>query len=150
MYIKNNLLLSIRHLRADKTNTSINLAGLILGLAIVSVVIVFILNELGYNSFFAHRNNIYRVLNYNISDKNTWAETPFIIGKTLLDEFAEVDKCVHTYNIGNIEIKKDNDFIHEPKMLCTESAFFEFFGVKLQEGSLAGFDQTENKVLISK
>jgi len=150
MYIKNNLLLSIRHLRADKTNTSINLAGLILGLAIVSVVIVFILNELGYNSFFAHRNNIYRVLNYNISDKNTWAETPFIIGKTLPDEFAEVDKCVHTYNIGNIEIKKNNDFIHEPKMLCTESAFFEFFGVKLQEGSLAGFDQTENKVLISK
>jgi len=44
MYIKNNLLLSIRHLRADKTNTSINLAGLILGLAIVSVVIVFMMS----------------------------------------------------------------------------------------------------------
>lgn len=150
MYIKNNLLLSIRHLRADKTNTLINLAGLILGLAIVSVVIVFILNELGYNSFFANRNNTYRVLNYNSSDNNTWAETPFIIGKILPDEFAEVDKCIHTYNVGNIEIKKDNDFIHEPKMLCTEGTFFESFGVKLMEGSLAGFDQTENKVLISK
>ena len=34
---------------AEKTNTLINIAGLILGLGIVSVVIVFILNELGYD-----------------------------------------------------------------------------------------------------
>lgn len=150
MNIKNNLLLSIRHLRADKINTSINIAGLILGLGIVSVVIVFLLNELGYNSSFKKRENIYRILNYNNADNNTWADTPFIVGETLKDKFSEVDKCAHIYNIGNIEIKKDDDFIHEPKMFCTESSFFEIFGVKLVQGSLSGFDQTDNKVLISK
>jgi|WetSurMetagenome_2_1015567.scaffolds.fasta_scaffold01820_2 putative ABC transport system permease protein len=150
MNLKNNLLLSIRHLRADKTNTVINITGLILGLGIVTVVIVFILNELGYNSSFSNRANIYRVLNYNSNENNTWANTPFIIGETLPGEFAEVEKSIHIYNIGNIEIKKDNDFIREPEMLCTESSFFDIFGVNLVQGSLSGFDQTNNKVLISK
>ena len=150
MKMKNNLLLSIRHLRADKINTLINIAGLILGLGIVSVVIVFVLNELGYNSSFKNRENIYRVLNYNSADNNTWGDTPFIIGETLKDAYAEVDKNIHIYNIGNIEIKKDDDFIHEPKMFCSESSFFEIFGVNLVHGTLSGFYQTDNKVLISK
>jgi putative ABC transport system permease protein len=150
MHFKNSLLLSIRHLWADKVNTSINIAGLTLGLGIVSVVIVFVLNEIGYNSSFKNSENIYRVLNYNSSDNNTWANTPFVVGKTLIDQFAEVDKCAPIYNIGNIEVKKDIDFIREPGMICTESSFFNMFGVNLVLGSLSGFDQTDNKVLISK
>jgi len=150
MNIKNNLLLGIRHLRSDKINTLINIAGLVLGLAIVSVVIVFIINEIGYNSCFAKKDNIYRVLNFSSSDNNKWANTPYIIGEALHDKFAEVDKNARLYNIGNIEIKKGDDFISEPKMLCTESSFADIFGLKLLTGSLIGFDQTDNKVLIGK
>jgi putative ABC transport system permease protein len=150
MNIKNNIILSFRHLKAEKTNTLINIAGLILGLGIVSAVVVFVLNETGYNNSVKNRDNIYRILNHNSSDNTTWANTPFIIGKTFADEFAEVDRYVHIYNIGNIEIKKENDFIIEKQMICTESAFFDIFGGKLIQGSLAGFDQTGDKVLISK
>jgi len=150
MNLKNNLLLSIRHLRSDKINTLINIAGLVLGLAIVSVVIVFIMNEIGYNSCFTKEDHIYRVLNFSTSDNNTWANTPYIIGETLHDKFEEVDKSARLYNIGNIEIKKGEDFISEPKMLCTEGSFADIFGLKLLNGSLTGFDQTDNKVLIGK
>jgi len=150
MNIKNNLVLSFRHLRADKINTIINIAGLILGLGIVSVVIVFVTNEIGYNSCFPKKDSIYRVLNYGSSDNNTWANTAFIIGETIEEKFPEVDKSVHQYNIGNIEIKKDNDFIREPQMFCTESSFFDVFAVKIVNGSLSGFDETDNKVLIGR
>jgi len=150
MNLKKNILLSFRHLAADKINTIINIAGLILGLGIVSVVLVFVLNEVGYNSCFAKRDNIYRVLNNSASDNNTWANIPFIIGETLHNKFEEVDEFVHIYNIGNIEIKKDNDYIHEPKMFCTESSFLDMFGLKLLLGSISGFDQTDNKILIGK
>jgi len=150
MNIKNNLILSIRHLRSDKINTLINIAGLTLGLALVSMVIVFIMNEIGYNSCFSNKDNIYRVLNFSSSDNTTWANTPYIIGETLHDKFAEVDKNARLYNIGNIEIKKGDDFISETKMLCTESSFTDIFGLKLLNGSITGFDQTDNKVLIGK
>jgi putative ABC transport system permease protein len=149
MSLKNDILLSFRHLATDKINTLINIAGLILGLGIVSVVMVFIINEVGYNNCFEKREQIYRVLN-NSSDNNTWANTPFITGETIKEKFEEVEKSVHQYNIWNIEIKKGNDFIREPKMLCTESTFMDIFGLKLINGSLSGFDQTDNKILISK
>ena len=150
MELKNYLLLSFRHLTANKINTLINIAGLTLALGIVSVVIIFVLNELGYNSSFRNEKNIYRVLNYNSPDNTTWANTPFILGETLAGEFPEIDKWAPVYTIGDIEVKKDDDFIHEPKMFCTESSFFSIFGLKIVHGSLAGFDLTNNKVLISK
>jgi putative ABC transport system permease protein len=150
MNLKKNLLLSFRHLASDKLNTLINIAGLTLGLGIVSVVIVFVMNEVGYNSCFPKKDSIYRVLNNGSSDNNTWANIPFIVGETLHEKFEEVDEFVHIYNIGNIEIKKDNDFIHEPKMFCTESSFFGIFGLKLVNGSLSGFDETDNKILLSR
>lgn len=142
--------MSMRHLLADKVNTIINIAGLMLGLAIVSVVIVYINNETGYNSSFEKRDNIYRILNNGSFDNNTWANTPFVIGETIKKQYADAEKCAHQYNIGNIEIKKDNDFIAEPGMLCAESSFIEIFGIRLLSGSLSGFDETDNKVIIGK
>jgi putative ABC transport system permease protein len=150
MSLKNDILLSFRHLAADKINTLISIAGLILGLGIVSVVMVFIINEVGYNNCFDKREQIYRVLNNSSSDNNTWANTPFITGETIKEKFEEVEKSVHQYNIWNIEIKKGNDFVREPKMLCAESTFMDIFGLKLVNGSLSGFDQTDNKILIGK
>lgn len=150
MNLKKNILLSFRHLITDKINTLINIAGLSIGLAIVSLVIVFVINETGYNSCFEKKDSIYRILNNGSSDNNTWANIPFIIGETLHENLEEVDEYVHIYNIGNIEIKKDNDFIREPGMFCTESSFLNIFGLKLINGSLTGFDETDNKVIIGK
>jgi putative ABC transport system permease protein len=150
MNFKNYFLVSIRHLKADKTNSIISISGLILGLGIVAIVLVFILNELGYNSSFANRKQIYRVLNSNINDNNIWANTPFIVGETLVDQFAGVEQRAHQYSIGNIDVKKGNDFIPEKEMLCTESSFFSMFGIKLLQGNLNNFDQTKGKILLSK
>ena len=93
MNIRNNLLLSIRHLRADRINTLINIAGLILGLGIVSVVIVFVVNELGYNSSFKNRANIYRVLNYNSADNNPYRIVPnlYYFIKTKSDKLVKLE-----------------------------------------------------------
>jgi putative ABC transport system permease protein len=149
MKLRNSFLLSIRHLKAEKINTLINIAGLTLGLGIVSIVIVYVLNEAGYNSSFKNREYIYRILNYNSAENSTWANTPYILGETITAGFAEAEKCVRVYNISNIEIKKENDFIHEPGMICAGSSFFDIFGINLLQGSLSGFDQTDNKVLVS-
>ncbi len=150
MNFRNSLQISLRRLKADKTNTLISLTGLILGLGIVAVVLVFGLNELSYNSSFSNRDRIYRVLNYNNNDANTWANTPFVIGEEAQNNFAEVESFVHQYNIANLEIKNNNEYIPEPDMICTESNFFDMFGVKILQGSLTDFDKTKGKIVLSK
>ncbi len=150
MSFKNNLIVSIRHLKADKTNTFISITGLILGLGIVAVILVYVLNEYGYDASFANNDRIFRVLNYNKNDNNTWANTPYIIGETAKERFAEVTDYAHQYNIGNIEVKKNSEFIPEPDMICTESSFFSMFGVDILQGSLDDFDDTDGQILLSK
>ena len=150
MNIKNSLSLSFRHLKADKTNTIINLAGLTLGLGIVTIVLVFVFNELGYNRSFANRDRIYRIINQNETDNNIWANTPLVAGETVADKFAEVEAYAHQYNIQDIEVKKGNEFIKNPDVLCTESSFFQMFGINILNGSLSEFDQAKGKILISK
>ncbi|MDX8337738.1 FtsX-like permease family protein [Draconibacterium sp. IB214405] len=150
MSFKNNLIVSLRHLKADKTNTFISVFGLILGLGIVAVILVYVLNEYGYNSSFANNDRIYRVLNYSKNDNNTWANTPFVIGETAKERFAEVTDYAHQYNIGNIDVKKNSEFIPEPDVICTESSFFSMFGVDILQGSLDDFDDTEGQILLSK
>jgi len=146
----NNIKTSIRRLRADKTNTAISITGLILGLGIVAAVLVFVLNEMSYNNSFANKDRIYRVLNFNKNDNNIWASTPFVVGETAQNEFAEVENIVHQHNIGNIEVKKNNDFILEKDMMSCESSFFDVFGVKILQGSLSNFDGTTGSVVLSK
>ena len=150
MSIKNNLLVSFRHLKADKTNTLINLTGLIFGLGIVAVILVFVLNELGYNRSFANRDRIYRIINQNENDNNRWANTPFVAGETVANQFAEVEAYVHQYNIGNMDVKSGVEFVEEKNMLCTESSFFDVFGVNLIQGTLSGFDQSMGKIVLGE
>lgn len=149
MNFKNNLALAFRHLKSDKINSLINLSGLVLSLGIVAVVIVFILNELGYNQSFANSNQIFRVLNYSNSEDKTWGNTPFVLGETLPHNFPEVEECVHQYNISDIEVKSENNFISEDEMLCTNSNFFKVFGVQIMKGGLDDFNQSSGKILIS-
>jgi len=150
MNLKNNFWVSYRHLKADITNTFISVTGLVLGLGIVAVVLVFVLNEFGYDRSFANSDRIYRVLNYNEADNHTWANTPFVIGEEAKNKFAEVQSIVHQYNIGNIEVQKNQEYISEQDMICTESDFFSVFGVRILQGSLNDFDKTESKILLSE
>lgn len=149
MKLKNNIQISFKQLKADKTNSFISIAGLVLGLGIVAVVVVFVLNELSYNHSFDNKNRIYRVLNDNENDNHTWAATPFMIGETAKNSFAEVENFVHQYNIGNIEVQKNTEFIPETEMMCTESRFFGAFGVKILQGNLTHFDDANGMISLS-
>lgn len=148
--MKKNILLTIRHLVSDKVNSVINIIGLVLGLGIVMVILVFVLNEFGYNQSFANKNRIYRILNEDPNNKRLWANTPFILGETLENEFAEVETCIGMANINRFGIKTGEEFLAERNLLSSESAFFDMFGISLTNGTLDGFDEATDKILISK
>lgn len=150
MNIKNNLVISIRRLKKDFVNTVISVLGLVLGLGIVSVILVFVVNELSSDKSFANKDRIYRVLNYNKNDNNTWANTPFVLGEVLANNYDEVEEYAHQYNIREFEIKKDIEFIPETNMICTEGSFFDIFSIHLIKGSLNDFDYTKQKVFLSQ
>ena len=150
MNIRNNFLIAIRHIKANKANSIISIAGLIMGLGIVAVIMIFISNEFNYDRSFPNTDHIVRILNYNSIDNNVWANTPFVLGETVKDRFAEVEDCAHQYNIGDIEVEINQEFIPIPDVLSTEASFFRIFSIYILQGNLSDFDNTDNKILLSK
>ncbi len=146
----NQVRIAFRRIFADKLNFFISLTGLVLGLAIVAVITVYVFNEFSYNQSFANTDRIYRVLNFNENDDNTWANTPFVLSEVAKEQFAEIEEAVHQYVIRDVEVEKNTEYIEEPLLLCTESSFFRAFGVEVLQGSLNDFDHDQTKILISK
>ncbi|MDR2928801.1 MAG: ABC transporter permease [Cytophagaceae bacterium] len=148
MNIKKNLLLSFRHLIADRVNTVINIAGLALALGTVTVVLVFVLNEFGYNSSFPKRDRIYRIL--ETSNMGTGSNTPYILGKTLKEQFAEIKGAIHHFT-ANFEIKQeDGEYIQEKELVFADSDFFNMFDVQIIDGSYEGFDETLGNIYLCR
>jgi putative ABC transport system permease protein len=144
-----NIIISIRRFRSEKVNTLISLTGLVLALSIVTVVLVFILNELNYNSFYKNKDRIYRILNYSKVENKYWATNPYQIGQIAREKFSEVIAATPQYNIHNAKFQKNNEFIEEESVLGTDSSFFTVFGVKILQGKLHGFDATKDQILLS-
>lgn len=144
-----NTIISLRRFRSEKVNTLISITGLVLALSIVTIVLVFILNELSYNNFYKNNDRIYRVINYSKIENKYWATNPYQIGQLAKERFSEVIAATHQYNIHNIQIQKNNEYIEEESVMGTDSSFFAVFGVKILQGDLHGFDETRNHILLS-
>ncbi len=144
-----NIIISLRRFKAEKVNALISVTGLVLALSIVTVVLVFILNELNYNSFYKNKNQIYRVLNYSKAENKFWATNPYQIGQLAEEKLSEVIAATHQYNVHNTQFQKNNEYIEENSVMGTDSSFFTVFGVKILQGNLHGFDEIKDHILLS-
>jgi putative ABC transport system permease protein len=145
---KNNLKISFRHLLGNPVNSAINIIGIILALSVVSVILVFILNEVSCNSSFKNRNRIYRIL-YNDVNHKIWGTTPFVAGKEVSETFSEIEAYA-PYLKMDMDISKNNEFIEESDFVCTNNSFFSIFSIKVIHGNYSGLENTDNNLLISK
>ncbi len=142
---------AIRHLSKDKTNTIINIAGLTLGFSIVTLITLFLINELGYNNSVKKRNRIYRVLNYDENQQKTWTTSPYILGEYAKKNIAGIESVTQLSSKQYFKIKKDNEWITENGVICTNGSFFDMFSVKLLQGKVSpDFDKTGQYIFVSQ
>ena len=144
-----NIIISLRRFKTEKVSTLISLTGLVLALSIVTIVLVFILNELNYNSFYKNKDRIYRVLNYSKVENKYWATNPYQVGQLAKEKFSEVIAATHQYNVYGTQFQKNNEFIEEESVLGTDSSFFTVFGIKILQGNLHEFNEIKTHILVS-
>lgn len=149
MNLYQDIIISLRRFRSEKINTLISLSGLVLALGIVAIILVYILNEVNYNSHLKNKDHIYRVLNHDKLNSRTWGTTPYQICELSKEQFSEVEDATFTYNLNNVSLKKDNEYIKENDVIGTTKSFFNVFGIRILQGKLDGFRQDRNQIYIS-
>lgn len=147
---KNYLITALRFLKRNKLFAGINIFGLSLALAASFIILLFVINELSYNSCFKNRKQIYRVLNYIVDYKITDDGTPYILSKSIKDDFPQVKYVARVRNMNGFQIKLNDEFIPVRHALGSDSEIFKIFDISVDERQENILDEPNSIVLSRK
>jgi putative ABC transport system permease protein len=151
---KNYLKIAWRSLKTNRLFSAINILGLSIGLATALVLFLFIMNERSYDTMYANKSKIYRVLlNTTDEDKETWATSPSIIGPEIQSKIPAIAKSgrILKHNFGETAfIKVNNEVFAEEKLFWCDASIFEMFEVEIINGTGAQNLNNPNTVLLSE
>lgn len=120
------LKVAFRNLFLKKGISSINIAGLAMGLASFTVICLYVQYELSYDRYNIDFRRIYRVVGVDLSGGKTseYARTPAPLAGALRSEFPEIANTVRLFKsdkvlIGSAEKKcyEENVFLADPSIL---------------------------------
>jgi ABC-type antimicrobial peptide transport system permease subunit len=132
---KNYLLVAWRNLWKNKAFSLLNISGLAIGMASAILILLWIRNEVSYDRFHQHKDDIYEAWNRGSFDGSLqcWNNTPKILGPTLKKDYPEIQDVVRT-NSGWFVTA-----VGEKKMstqyLMADTGFLSMFSFPLVEGN---------------
>ncbi|OEK00790.1 hypothetical protein BFP97_04380 [Roseivirga sp. 4D4] len=150
--LKNYLKIAIRNLLKNKLYSSINVAGLSVGLAACVLIVLFVRHELSFDKHFSNSEDIYRVTGaYNQGgDAKTYsATTTYPLLPLLQANFPEIETSARIDNFAaNIEI--GDRVIYQDEMLIVDSTFFDLFSFEAISGDLTNVLNEPNAIVLSE
>ncbi len=154
--MKSYLTLFLRLLQKNRLFAFTNLAGLTAGMVCVTLIIMFIRDEVSYDKHIPGSDRIYRIAWYN---ENPQTRTPHPMAQALVQDMPEVESAVslsplwgpgltrQSFEVRNLE--KDVHF-NEAGILSVDSTFFDVFNFPLVKGNPKTVLRAPGKLLISE
>lgn len=129
---KNYFKVAYRNLVRNKTNTSINVLGLSMGIAAALVIYTVLSYEMGFDAFHSKTGNTYRVVHHNHTADGTqyWNTTAYPLADALRQEFPESEITQISGPIqASISSSEGSDLLKflEEKIWYVDSNFFKVF-----------------------
>lgn len=147
---KNYLKIAWRNLLRNKGFSALNIVGLSIGLAVTTLILVWINFELSYDQFHVNKDNIYEVNNQYMVEGEiwTWNSTPKIMGPTIKNDYPEVEHAVRVDNI-DVLFSKDDKRIKASGGIV-DADFLDMFSFPLLEGNVKTVLSDVNSVVITQ
>lgn len=128
---------ALRFLRRNSLYTGINALGLSLSLAVSFIILMFVINELSYDHCHRKRKKVFRVVNYYKEFKNTFAGTPYVLAKTLKEEYPQVEKAINFRTLRGFRIMNKEEYMDIRYAQGTNSEVFDIFTLPLVGATLS-------------
>ncbi|UII33784.1 ABC transporter permease [Fulvivirga ulvae] len=154
--LRNYFKIALRNLLKQKVYSVINIFGLSFGMACVLLIVVYVKDELSYDKFHKHADDIYRIAWFS---NNPQTRTPHPMALALVKDFPEVEAATslsplwgagltkQTFSVRNPE----KDITHDEKgILSVDSTFFEVFSFELLKGNKQEVLRNVGGILLSE
>jgi putative ABC transport system permease protein len=136
--IRNYFKIALRNLLKYRFISFINLFGLTVGLTCCLLITTYIINELSFDKYNEHAENVYRVTrSFNnqegvVSIKLSTVSAPF--GYYFPSDFPEIKKLTRLYDNGIAPFRYKEKLLSEDHMFFADQNLFDVFSVKMLKG----------------
>jgi putative ABC transport system permease protein len=152
--LKNYLKIALRNIGRHKGYSFINIAGLAIGMAVCILILMFVRDELSYDTYHEHKDRIYRI------ERRWFAADGSVRGALcsvapsfiplLEEEFPEMEHVVRMFGSGDTLITfGDNNFVEE-RLYFAEHDIFDIFTIPLIEGNPQTALNNPNSIVLSE
>ncbi|MEE9463276.1 MAG: ABC transporter permease [Bacteroidales bacterium] len=150
--IQNHLLTAFRNFIKNKIYTLINVFGLAMGMACTIMIILYVIDELSYESQHQHAENIFRVITLGQVGDNeiSTANASLPIGGVLKQEFPFVKQFVRVNGGGNMSVIHEKDAYSENRFYYVDSNIADVFTIPFVRGNPETALNRPNTVVITE
>lgn len=151
--LRNHFTIAFRVLMRGKAFTAINLIGMMLGLAIALMIIVYVRFEMSYESSNPLADRIMRfTIDYmdgeTVVDQDCETYPP--LAPIIADRIPEVDKFTRAYSLDEQIFQIGDDVYREAMVYATDPDFLEMFDYPLLHGSRENLFENPNEIILTE
>ena len=106
---RNYLIIALRNLNRQKSFSAINILGLAIGLGTCFLIVLYIQDELSFDSWHAKGDRVYRVIRETRSggQSDYLPYTSGALARALEQDFPEVEKAVRVITWSSVDVRLD-------------------------------------------
>ncbi|OJW76039.1 MAG: cell division protein FtsX [Spirosoma sp. 48-14] len=149
--LRNYITVAWRNLMTNKSFTAINMLGLAIGLTSFMLIAVYVYNELSYDKYPTHANQIYRI-HLSVTGNGDVAVYPNVdvaVGEGMQKAFPEVIASTRLGPAIDYVQYKDNQF-KETHLAFADSNFLQLFSIPFIKGNPATALVAPNSIVVSE
>lgn len=149
---KNHLKIAWRNLKKSKLYTAINIFGLSSGLIAFLFILIYVQDELSYDTYNPFSDRLYRVdFQGRLGDQEiNSAQNAAPVGPTLQETYPEVEGFMRFRSHGSFLVKYQNRHHKEDRITFVDSTFFTLFNIPLIKGEVEDVLKAPNSVVLTQ
>lgn len=148
---QNYVKVALRNLRKHTAYSLINITGLGIGMAACVLILLYVNDELRYDTYHEHAEQIYRAGVHGVISGNEFrsSTTSAPMAATLVEEFPEVVAGTRIWGTGRVLINYEDRRFYEDRFLWADSTVFDVFTLPLLQGDARTALTQPNSIVIS-
>ncbi|WP_421828701.1 ABC transporter permease [Larkinella sp.] len=151
--IRNYLKIAFRNLLKNKVFSLVNLTGLVVGITACLMILQYVSFELSFDQFHTDIDRIYRVTNDRFQQGKRIQHgtiTYPTIGKTMAQDYQEVDAYTTMVNGGTVKIRREKSIFQEEQLFYVDDHFLTFFNFPLLAGDAKTALKAPNSMVLTE
>ena len=125
--ITNYLIVTLRRLRRQLGYSTLNVAGLAVGIATCLVIALFIHHEWSYDRFHPTADRVMRVMIESGADSDLSPSLPAALPQRLRSSIPDVEAAASLADVGEVLVASDDAMFHEENGVRANAEFFRVF-----------------------